>query len=141
LGGFFDLPAKRAERQKLEEQIAAPEFWNDQERAQKTVQQRSRVERQIQRQENFESAVSDAEVLFEFSETDADSLTELQNLIQRLEKGSRRCGNRNAARRRTRCEKRDLLDSSGSRRNRRAGLGGDAFENVSALGGKTRFQS
>jgi len=86
LGGFFDLPAKRAERQKLEEQIAAPEFWNDQERAQKTVQQRSRVERQIQRQENFESAVSDAEVLFEFAETDADSLTELQSLIQRLEK-------------------------------------------------------
>jgi peptide chain release factor 2 len=85
LGGFFDLPAKKQELQKLEEQISATEFWNNQERAQKTVQQRSRLERQIQRQEKFESAVSDAEILFEFAESDAESLTELQILIQRLE--------------------------------------------------------
>ena len=86
MGGFFDLPTKREELQKLEEQISAADFWNDQEAAQKTVQGRSRLERSIQRQENFESAVSDAEVLFEFAETDPDSLTELRNLIARLEK-------------------------------------------------------
>jgi peptide chain release factor 2 len=85
LGGFFDVPAKRAELQKLEEQISSPEFWNDQERAQKTVQQRSRLERAIKRQEEFESSVADAAVLLEFAETDADSLTELQNLITKLE--------------------------------------------------------
>lgn len=85
MGGFFDVPAKRAELQKLEEQISSPEFWNDQERAQKTVQQRSRLERAIKRQEEFESSVADAAVLLEFAETDADSLTELQNLITKLE--------------------------------------------------------
>ncbi len=37
-------------------------------------------------QENFETAVSDAEVLFEFAETDVDSVRELNDLIVRLEK-------------------------------------------------------
>ncbi len=37
-------------------------------------------------QENFETAVSDAEVLFEFAETDANSVQELNDLIIKLEK-------------------------------------------------------
>jgi peptide chain release factor 2 len=86
LGGFFDAPAKRKELEKLEEQITAPDFWNDQEKAQKTVQTRSRLERQINRQESFETGISDAEVLFEFAETDENSLTELNELVSRLEK-------------------------------------------------------
>ncbi|MBX7174317.1 MAG: peptide chain release factor 2 [Pyrinomonadaceae bacterium] len=86
LGGFFDVPAKRKELEKLEEEIAAPNFWNDQEKAQKTVQLRSRLERQINRQESFETGVSDAEVLFEFAETDENSISELNDLISRLEK-------------------------------------------------------
>ena len=46
--------------------------------------QRSRLERVIQRQEEFESAISDAGVLFEFAEEDDDSLRELRGLIERL---------------------------------------------------------
>jgi peptide chain release factor 2 len=86
LGGFFDAPEKRRELEKLETQIAEPDFWNEQEKAQKIVQQRSRLERIINRQESFESNVSDAEVLFEFAETDESSLKELNELIARLEK-------------------------------------------------------
>jgi peptide chain release factor 2 len=86
LGGFFDVPAKRRELEKLEAQIAEPDFWNDSGQAQKTVQARSRLERQLTRQENFESSVSDAEVLFEFAETDESSLNELNDLVLRLEK-------------------------------------------------------
>lgn len=85
MGGFFDAPAKRKELENLETQIAAPDFWNDQEKAQKTVQLRSRLERQINRQESFEQGISDAEVLFEFAETDESSLSELNDLISRLE--------------------------------------------------------
>jgi peptide chain release factor 2 len=85
LGGFFDQPKKRVELEKLEAQIAAPEFWNDSAAAQKIVQQRSRVEKALSQQENFETAVSDAEVLFEFAETDTSSLNELQSLIAKLE--------------------------------------------------------
>lgn len=86
MGGFFDAPTKRQELEKLEEEIAEPNFWNDQEKAQKTVQLRSRLERQINRQESFETGLSDAEVLFEFAETDENSLIELNELISRLEK-------------------------------------------------------
>lgn len=40
----------------------------------------------MQQQENFETGVSDGEVLFEFAETDANSAKELEDLIARLEK-------------------------------------------------------
>jgi peptide chain release factor 2 len=85
LGGFFDVPSKQTELENLETLITAPDFWNDQEKAQKTVQLRSRLERQINRQESFEIGLSDAEVLFEFAETDESSLSELNDLISRLE--------------------------------------------------------
>jgi peptide chain release factor 2 len=86
LGGFFDAPRKRAELENLEKQISEPDFWNDSEKAQKVVQQRSRLEKALAQQENFETAVSDAEVLIEFAESDESSLSELNILINRLEK-------------------------------------------------------
>src|SRR5499427_4607667 len=84
-GGFFDVPAKRSELEKIEAQASAPEFWSDQEAAQKLLQQRSRVQRTIERQEKFESEVADAGVLFEFAEEDEASLDELRQLLGRLE--------------------------------------------------------
>ena len=64
---------KRAELKKLEKEMTDPDFWNNQEKAQKIVQKRSRIERSLESQEKFETAVSDAEVLFEFAETDKAS--------------------------------------------------------------------
>ena len=49
------------------------------------MQQRSRLQRIIERQEKFETEVSDAAVLFEFSEEDESSLNELRQLLERLE--------------------------------------------------------
>lgn len=86
LGGFFDAPAKQAELDKLEQQISAPGFWDDSEAAQNVVQQRSRIEKALERQKSFETGVSDAEVLFDFASEDADSATELEELIVRLAK-------------------------------------------------------
>lgn len=85
MGGFFDAPQKRAELEKLEEKISAPDFWNDSEKAQKIVQQRSRLEKALTQQETFEAGVSDAEVLFEFAETDENSVKELNDLVLKLE--------------------------------------------------------
>jgi peptide chain release factor 2 len=68
----------------IEERASAPDFWNDQEAAQKLLQQRSRVEQKVARQEGFESQISDAGVLFEFAAEDEDSLGELRSLIERL---------------------------------------------------------
>ncbi|MDX6498559.1 MAG: peptide chain release factor 2 [Blastocatellia bacterium] len=49
------------------------------------MQQRSRLQRTIERQEKFETEVSDAAVLFEFAEEDEGSLNELRELLERLE--------------------------------------------------------
>ncbi|MDQ3753837.1 MAG: peptide chain release factor 2 [Acidobacteriota bacterium] len=85
LGGFFDVAAKREELTQIEAQATAPDFWNDQEAAQKLLQGRSRIERVVNRQEQFESAIADAQVLFEFAEEDEESLRELRSLVERLE--------------------------------------------------------
>ena len=86
MGGFFDAPAKRAELEKSEAQISEPDFWNDQANAQKIVQHRSRIEKALTQQENFETGISDSEVLFEFAQSDENSVAELETLIVRLDK-------------------------------------------------------
>jgi peptide chain release factor 2 len=84
-GGFFDVAAKREELTRIEREASAEDFWADQEAAQKLLQQRSRLERTITRQEQFEREVADAAVLFEFAEEDEESLRELRPLLERLE--------------------------------------------------------
>ena len=86
MGGFFDAPAKRRELEKLEAKISEPGFWDDSEKAQKVMGVRSRIERALKQQADFETGVSDAEVLFEFAAEDADSAIELVALIAKLEK-------------------------------------------------------
>ncbi|MGH9902468.1 MAG: peptide chain release factor 2 [Pyrinomonadaceae bacterium] len=86
LGGFFDVAAKREELAGIEARASAPDFWNEQEAAQKLLQQRSRLERVISRQERFETSIEDAGVLFEFAEEDEESLRELRALVERLER-------------------------------------------------------
>lgn len=84
-GGFFDVAAQREQLEKIEHQASAPGFWDDQEAAQKLLQERSRLERKIERQEHFESQIDDAAVLFEFAEEDDESIKELRSLIERLD--------------------------------------------------------
>lgn len=69
---------------RIENQASSPDFWNDQEAAQKLLQKRTVLEKKIQRQEQFESQVADAGVLFEFAEEDEDSMKELRMLLDRL---------------------------------------------------------
>lgn len=85
MGGFFDAPRKETELESLEKQISEPDFWNDQETAQKVVQQRSRIEKSLERQKSFETSISDAEVLIEFAADDANSLNELSALLAKLD--------------------------------------------------------
>jgi peptide chain release factor 2 len=70
---------------RIESQASSPDFWSDQEAAQKLLQVRSQLEKKIERQEQFESEISDAEVLFEFAEEDVSSIQELSSLLKSLE--------------------------------------------------------
>lgn len=71
---------------KLEEQAAAPDFWNDQARAQKILQQRRRLEASIEKSERFDRMLGDIEVLFEFALDDETSIEELLKTINTLSK-------------------------------------------------------
>ncbi|HEY2974231.1 MAG TPA: peptide chain release factor 2 [Pyrinomonadaceae bacterium] len=85
LGGFFDVAAGREELKRIEGEASSPDFWSDQAAAQKLLQKRTVLEKKIQRQEQFESEIADAGVLFEFAEEDEESLKELRTLVERLE--------------------------------------------------------
>src|SRR5262245_60752362 len=85
-GGFFDPQAKASELQKSEAEIGKPDFWNDQERAQKVLKQRSRLQSAIDKAEKFQRNVEDATVLLEFAAEDQSSLNELQSVLGQLER-------------------------------------------------------
>jgi peptide chain release factor 2 len=84
-GGFFDPQRKAADLQKSEAEIGKPDFWNDQDRAQKLLKQRSRLQSAIEKAEKFGRDVDDAGVLLEFATEDQSSLSELQTALERLE--------------------------------------------------------
>lgn len=66
--------------------MAAPEFWNDQSVAQKTLQQRARLERDIARAEQQQRMVEDVAVLFDFVAEDEASVAELKETLTALAK-------------------------------------------------------
>src|SRR5437867_4587913 len=85
-GGFFDPETKRAELDRLEEESAKPDFWSDQERAQKILKRRSRLEAAANKAAQFKRDVEDSAVLFEFASEDEASVRELKTTIERLER-------------------------------------------------------
>ncbi len=64
-GAIFDAPAKKAELAKTEELISTPDFWNQQERSQKVMQDRKRLEESISHDKRIAGLTSDLDTLFE----------------------------------------------------------------------------
>ncbi|MCB0344964.1 MAG: peptide chain release factor 2 [Bdellovibrionales bacterium] len=89
---MFDLPKKRIRLEELEREAASPDFWNDQEAAQKTLQERSRLTDLVEAIEklhlNAENAGTGLELFAESSEAEllADAANELDLLEQGLSK-------------------------------------------------------
>jgi len=83
-GGFFDPARKREELEAIEQKAADPDLWNDQEQAQKLLKRRSRLQEALDQAAWFDKAIGDAEVLFEFAESDEDSRHELTAAVDEL---------------------------------------------------------
>jgi peptide chain release factor 2 len=64
-GAIFDAPAKKAELAKTEQLISTPDFWNQQERSQKVMQDRKRLEESISHDKRISGLTSDLDTLFE----------------------------------------------------------------------------
>ncbi|WP_157665515.1 peptide chain release factor 2 [Cyanobium sp. NIES-981] len=74
----LDVPALKARQQDLEQLASQPDFWDDQQAAQKQMRQLDDVKAQLQQLERWKAAVSDAEATLELHELepDADLLAE-----------------------------------------------------------------
>jgi peptide chain release factor 2 len=81
-----DLPGKRAEVVKLEDEAAAPDLWNDQENAQRVTSRLSRVQAELDRISSLRSRLDDAGVLIELAQEEADaaSLAEADRDVRKL---------------------------------------------------------
>ncbi|MGV8910674.1 MAG: peptide chain release factor 2 [Propionicimonas sp.] len=82
----LDPAGKRVEIADLEEQVAAPDLWDDQEHAQLVTSRLSRLQAGVDRMEALRSRVDDLGVLIELAveESDAATLVEAQKDLRAL---------------------------------------------------------
>ena len=76
----LDLPAMQQEIAELQEQVAAPDLWDDQANAQKVTSRLSLLQGETERFEQLAGRVEDLGVLAELAEEegDADTLAEAE---------------------------------------------------------------
>ena len=91
-GGIFDAPAQKLKLKTTEEQISAPDFWNQPEKSQKVMQNRKRLEQAVANDDRIRSLTDDLDTMFELAregeDVSADIERDLKNygeLLERLE--------------------------------------------------------
>lgn len=87
-GGLFDVETKEEELRELNARIEDPSIWDDPEAAQQLMQQRTRLERVLNRYRAACSQLDDAGMLFELGaeENDRDSQIEAVGLADQVER-------------------------------------------------------
>ena len=88
LGGIFDFDARKEELDEVARELEQPGVWNDQERAQKLGQERSRLEAIVLTIETLNNGLSDASELLEMAveESDEDSVQSVVDDLAAMEK-------------------------------------------------------
>lgn len=84
----LDLPKIQAEIDELQEQVGAPDLWDDQANAQRVTGRLSVLQAEVERVSGLRQRIDDVEVLVELAqdEGDPDSLAEAEAEITRLHK-------------------------------------------------------
>ena len=82
----FDVPALKARQQDLEQLAAQPDFWDDQQNAQKQMRRLDEVKAQLEQLAQWRSAVDDADATLELYalEPDDEMLGEAQGGLDQL---------------------------------------------------------
>ncbi|MFC1574348.1 peptide chain release factor 2 [Candidatus Latescibacterota bacterium] len=88
LGGIFDSETKQKKLEILHNKRDAPDFWNDQRAAQKTLDKITQIEKPFNALKNIMTTLEDAIVLNELAEEEKDeeSLNEAAEALEALEK-------------------------------------------------------
>lgn len=94
-GGIFDLATKKSQLEKIEKQIAGPDFWNDAEKSQKIMQNRKQLTAAIDGDNKLTECISNLEALVELGREGepiesefSEELAELSETAQRIETAS-----------------------------------------------------
>lgn len=87
LGGVFDIAGKEARAAELDALTVSENFWQDQEKAQTILKERSPLMETISQWKTYQRALDDAALFLEMAEAgDADAEAELETHIVQLEK-------------------------------------------------------
>lgn len=66
-GGFFDASEKQRQLDELQKQIAEPNFWSEQDRSSKILQQRARLEEVLNLDRQISTQIDDVQALMELA--------------------------------------------------------------------------
>ncbi|AII44666.1 peptide chain release factor 2 [Synechococcus sp. KORDI-100] len=85
----FDVPALKARQQDLEQLAAQPDFWDNQQNAQKQMRRLDEVKAQLQQLAQWQGSIDDAQATLELYELEADEemLGEAQQGLTQLRQG------------------------------------------------------
>ncbi|HCF29334.1 MAG TPA: peptide chain release factor 2, partial [Cyanobacteria bacterium UBA11049] len=83
---IFDVAALNAKIQDLEQIAAQPEFWNDQTKAQQTLQELNDLKSHLQQYDQWQASLEDTKAVLELLELDTDEslLQEAETTINKL---------------------------------------------------------
>ena len=84
-GAIFDAPAKQKQFDKLELEMAQPEFWNNQEASQKILQERKRLEQALTQERAVASTASDIDTLFALAREGEDVIADIGAEMKRFQ--------------------------------------------------------
>ena len=73
LGGFFDFDSRAERLEEVERELADPDVWNDQARAQELSQERASLERIVSVLTNVGSSLADSSELLDIAHADEDT--------------------------------------------------------------------
>jgi peptide chain release factor 2 len=84
-GAIFDVARSRETLASVETKISAPDFWNDQEQAQKVMQQRKAADAVLSADAKLATMASDIETYFHLAEEEKDS-TQRDSLLHEVDR-------------------------------------------------------
>jgi len=84
-GGFFDARTKQDQLNELQKQIAEPNFWSDQDRSSKILQQRARLEESLDVDRQITQRLDDVQALMELAREGEPVLDEFASHLKDAE--------------------------------------------------------
>src|SRR5438093_13060129 len=84
-GGFFDAGSKQRQLDELQKQIEEPNFWSDQERSSKLLQQRARLEESVELDRQITRRLDDVQALVELAREGEPVLDDLSSQMGQAE--------------------------------------------------------